>query len=62
MSSSNQIPVGVGGGHCLQLVLVLPGSTLVLRFESIVGSAVGSAFGLSVGSIGSDVMVTQMKR
>ena len=56
LSSSNKIPVGVGGGHCSAVGLTVD-STGVL----IVGSPVVSAFGSAVGSIGSEVTVTQIR-
>ena len=54
-TSSDKILVKVGVSHSFSLEVTV-GPTV----DSIVESPVGSAFGLAVGSIGSEVTVTQM--
>ena len=54
-TSSDKILVKVGVSHSFSLEVSV-GPTV----DSIVGSPVESAFGLAVGSIGSEIMVTQM--
>ena len=56
-TSSDKILLEVGVCHSFSL-----GFTVKSTVESIVGSVVGSAFVLAVGSIGSQVTVTQMWR
>ena len=59
-TSSDKIPVRVGVGHC-SVVSFTVGSAVVLMLVSMVGSVVGSAFGWAVGSIGSEVTMTQIR-
>ena len=54
-TSSDKILVKVGVSHSSSLEVTV-GPTV----DSIVGSPVESAFGLAVGSIGSEIMVNQM--
>ena len=54
-TSSDKILVKVGVSHSFSLEVTV-GATV----DSIVESPVESAFGLAVGSIGSEIMVTQM--
>jgi hypothetical protein len=56
---NNKIPVGVDGGHCSAVGFTV-GSKVVL----IVRFALGFAFGIAVtvGRIGSEVKVTQMRK
>ena len=55
ITSSDKILVGVGVSHSSSFWF-----TVASTVRSIVGSAVDSAFGLAVESIGSEVTVTQM--
>ena len=54
-TSCHKILVGIGVSHRFWL-----GFTVGSTIGSIAGFAAGSVFGLAVGSIGSEVMVTQM--
>ena len=56
-TSSDKILVKVGVSHSFSLEVSV-GPTV----DSIVGSPVGSAFGLAVESIGSEVTVPQIRR